>query len=704
MNRIQQMLLMMGGGDLPGYYVNATSGNDSNTGKSPAQAWKTIAKVNAATFLPGDNIFFKKGELWREELSIPSAGSAGKPITFRSYGGGAKPKIYGSNVPASWTQEDIAASSAPELVQGPLGVSEADGSVTKAWTSTPIEGNLLVAIGDGSSVIGNASISGWTLAQSVLCGTTHTTAIFYKVAGAGEGSVTLDWTGSTSTTLTLMEWSNVNTLDKVAKSDNTGSVSSKTTGTTASTTANDELVVAALGVGNTVTSLTWSNSFTNRATGGLLDYCATLVVSSTGAQETTASWTTARVAGACIATFKGSGGAAKTLQYATQATDIDNIWFKATDGTIHWGNKVATKTLLLAEYDWWWDDPNNRLYIYAATDPLTRYSSVEVPARERCIRWLVNQNYEYATVDGFEVAFNSGVGIVLKGHSIIKNCYAHHIGTNGVNSVGVELHTSSGGSKLQNNTVHDVLKNGMLIVGSFDPYGNIDSIVERNTVYDCFDTLLTILSNAPQTVDTQGTIVRFNNFYHSASFNPTGAIKAAIETYGYASALIDATQIYCNLINVKKVGIYISDYSTNTVIYNNVAISGEGLGINIIGSTGCSGITIKNNIGVGALGGFKVTDKTIVAACDYNLWFTSGTVYATDNATAYHSNDFAAWKSDTGFDAHGLWEDPKLVSTSDFHLQNSSPCIGAGVNVGLTADYDGVAVGNPPEIGAYEKV
>ena len=46
--------------------------------------------------------------------------------------------------------------------------------------------------------------------------------------------------------------------------------------------------------------------------------------------------------------------------------------------------------------------------------------------------------------------------------------------------------------------------------------------------------------------------------------------------------------------------------------------------------------------------------------------------------------------------------DPAFVSTTDFHLQAGSPCINAGIDVGLTTDYDGQAVSDPPEIGAYE--
>jgi hypothetical protein len=55
-------------GGLSGYYVDATSGNDANDGRSPAAAWKTIAKVNGYSFSAGDRILFKRGEMWRETV------------------------------------------------------------------------------------------------------------------------------------------------------------------------------------------------------------------------------------------------------------------------------------------------------------------------------------------------------------------------------------------------------------------------------------------------------------------------------------------------------------------------------------------------------------------------------------------------------------------------------------------------------------
>lgn len=84
------------------YYVDATNGTDYNNGLSPSTSWKTIAKVNSSGFQPGDYILFKRGEIWREQLVVPSAGSFGKPITFGAYEIGNKPIVSGADLVTGW--------------------------------------------------------------------------------------------------------------------------------------------------------------------------------------------------------------------------------------------------------------------------------------------------------------------------------------------------------------------------------------------------------------------------------------------------------------------------------------------------------------------------------------------------------------------------------------------------------------------------
>ena len=68
------------------YYVDATAGHDTSDGRSPATAWKTLAKVSAQSFAPGDTIRLACGQRWREQLTIASSGATNNSITFGAYG------------------------------------------------------------------------------------------------------------------------------------------------------------------------------------------------------------------------------------------------------------------------------------------------------------------------------------------------------------------------------------------------------------------------------------------------------------------------------------------------------------------------------------------------------------------------------------------------------------------------------------------
>ncbi|MFA6410043.1 MAG: right-handed parallel beta-helix repeat-containing protein [Candidatus Buchananbacteria bacterium] len=100
------------------YYVDATGGNDTNNGTSPATAWKTIGKVNQYAFdwtkstklNAGDSVLFKRGQVWSETLMIEkiSGTSESARITFGAYGDSSLPKpiITGSDPVLGWTIYD----------------------------------------------------------------------------------------------------------------------------------------------------------------------------------------------------------------------------------------------------------------------------------------------------------------------------------------------------------------------------------------------------------------------------------------------------------------------------------------------------------------------------------------------------------------------------------------------------------------------
>jgi hypothetical protein len=78
------------------YYVSSSTGSDGNPG-TQASPFATIAKAVSMTLTAGDSVLFKRGDTWREVLNPLCSGAPGNPITFADYGGGAKPKFWGSN-------------------------------------------------------------------------------------------------------------------------------------------------------------------------------------------------------------------------------------------------------------------------------------------------------------------------------------------------------------------------------------------------------------------------------------------------------------------------------------------------------------------------------------------------------------------------------------------------------------------------------
>lgn len=90
------------------YYLS-TSGSDSNSGMSADSPWKSLAKIDATTFQPGDRILLQAGGTWTGQLWPKGSGSLGAPITIGGYGSGSRPAIAGGGKAADavklWNQQ-----------------------------------------------------------------------------------------------------------------------------------------------------------------------------------------------------------------------------------------------------------------------------------------------------------------------------------------------------------------------------------------------------------------------------------------------------------------------------------------------------------------------------------------------------------------------------------------------------------------------
>lgn len=76
------------------FHVDCSTGSDSRDGLSPETAWKSIAKANSASLLPGDKLLFATGCRWTgRALTAKWAGTATDKIVIGSYGTGDRPVI-----------------------------------------------------------------------------------------------------------------------------------------------------------------------------------------------------------------------------------------------------------------------------------------------------------------------------------------------------------------------------------------------------------------------------------------------------------------------------------------------------------------------------------------------------------------------------------------------------------------------------------
>lgn len=89
------------------YYFSSLAGDDSRTAaqaQSSSTPWKSVDKLNAifATLKPGDNVFFKRGDVFSGTITAAASGNASSPITIGAYGSGVLPVVSGLVSLSNW--------------------------------------------------------------------------------------------------------------------------------------------------------------------------------------------------------------------------------------------------------------------------------------------------------------------------------------------------------------------------------------------------------------------------------------------------------------------------------------------------------------------------------------------------------------------------------------------------------------------------
>jgi hypothetical protein len=135
-------------------------------------------------------------------------------------------------------------------------------------------------------------------------------------------------------------------------------------------------------------------------------------------------------------------------------------------------------------------------------------------------------------------------------------------------------------------------------------------------------------------------------------------------------------------------------YFLNNTIYAGAEGVAANSGLRFDFPGPCTDLYVRNNI----IEGFNVFaiyfgGKPIErASVENNIFYNNASNTADSGGTTITSKT----------EKNNRIVNPSFVSSSDFHLQGTSPAIGAGIDVGLVTDKDGVVWNKPPSIGAYE--
>ena len=388
----------------------------------------------------------------------------------------------------------------------------------------------------------------------------------------------------------------------------------------------------------------------------------------------------------------------------------------------NFGDKKGSSGACVDEYDWYLDGGANTLYVWCdnVSGPDSEYTSPGVEATrypttdgQGLIYFPASRNY--VTVDGLEVKQSQEVGIDMRSASsylTIKNntvSYCWHGGIDAWGSIG-------GGCSyitIQNNTVHDVEIMGVSGYNEAITVAYTDTFeISGNTVYNCgakecidakqnsfdgeiFDNTV-YDSRIGIYLDSVSDILVYRNIIYGQDW------QGILLSNELDNRACDSIDIYYNIIYSVSDGIkyYAHGGSTNHIsnidVYNNTIYGCDNaIKFDTGVETRYSGINnIKNNI-LWALGStygildISATEQGIAnTTIDYNCFRTGST------SETFGSNPV-------------MTTDAKFVNApTDLHIEFDSLCRNAGVDVGLTEDFDQVSVPQEtyPAIGAFEFV
>ena len=670
-------------------------------GSDPGDDYTSWANFNTAVPSPaaGSIISFRKGDTFREQVTVAASGSEGSPITYTAHGTGADPVICGSDLVGTWTASGGQSISYPAA-------NDDDG----------VENNGGWASGYGAG------------------------PEYYLLAG----QQTNDWNTHYRFVVTVPNAANITSSYFRATSQNAVSIKSGIQLKLSAEDVDDSVQINNVGEFNTAAAqlttakVDWDFNIASQ------DEQITSPDIKTIIQEVVdrGGWASGQhiqiFAHDDQATnFKDfrhhcyeSSGASPELEVnygyenvwqATLTSEPTSVFFNGT-----FGNKQTAIGDVDSEFDWFWD--SNVLYVYSTSDPDSAYTSPGIEAMLRNYGIYASAK-DYITIDGVQLikSINSGIRSEDGENWVITNCttdnnYYRGIfidGNGGASVSGITINNNTIGATRDTNIgFHSA---GILVRGVDSPLVYLNTISTENSVGIVFDDSSTVGTGNLTSSGSiylndisdceSGIILRYSgsnlvyrNYIHDGRGSGVGN---AIES--------DGNKIYYNIIDtlddstdgVLYNGIDINNDAQNGEVYNNVIYKVHDFCITVEDDTAaCDGWIIKNNI-------FDSSQNYGSKSCFY-VGSGISTLTLSNNFYQYDTN-LGSWKGSVktslstwvaaSSETNSQEGDPLMTdpANGDFTLQVGSPCRERGTNVALTADYDGSYVPQGlVDIGAYE--
>ncbi len=387
--------------------------------------------------------------------------------------------------------------------------------------------------------------------------------------------------------------------------------------------------------------------------------------------------------------------------------DGGNIWkttakFRCDVGNLIFNNEASagwkrwTKDLLGSQGDFWFSRTDSLVYLYSTSNPGTYYTHIEAALKTPTGGDVDNASHiitvfgeSHLTFQNLDLRYCGWIGIHCYGNPsdiITESCDFSWIGGSyGNDSVraGNAWQTWRGGTDLvvRYCTFNQIYDSGCDVEGVDHP--GLDTYKRIRFYYNTIANAHFGFQFMPRET-TSGTVVDSIFWENNTIYNIGGE-------WSYKQRLnFGDTHVGCAAWESSEMGSGTTNYTAGHMyIRNNIFSQGRDnlLYQRFWSPAALANLTMSNNL-------YYTNPAGVII-----MWDRNG--YAGQDGS-FTNSQFATYQAATGKDAHSFVANPAFISANDFHLQQNSPCKNAGVNVGLSRDFDGTPVGNPPSLGAFE--